>query len=110
MNTIRQASAKLNVSEMYLRKMIAQGKIKTQQVAISEKVWRHEISDDELKAFAARTSQHTSREDGRNKFNVYMTAAEEKKVREALKAAKLDAVAELLVRSNPSKKSEAAPQ
>ncbi len=104
--SIRQSAVKLGVSEMYLRKMIAQGKIQTVKVAISDHVWRHEITSQELAAFKNRTSQRSSREDGRNKFVVYMNAAEEAKVREVLKGAKLPQIEQLLKRANPGKDSE----
>ncbi len=101
--SIRTAADHLKVSEMYLRKMIAQGKIQTTKVQISDHVWRHEISDAELAAFKARTSVRTSRDDGRNKFVAYMTAAEEAKVRKLLKDASLVDVERLIVRANPTK-------
>ncbi|MCJ7483548.1 MAG: hypothetical protein MUO31_11335 [Thermodesulfovibrionales bacterium] len=101
--TIREAAHKLAVSEMYLRKMVLEGKLPTTHVAISDKVWRHEISQAALDAFKARTGNRSSRDDGRNKFVVYMTTAEEKTVRESLKTLKLEAVDKLLGRANPSK-------
>jgi hypothetical protein len=101
--SIRKAADALEVSEMYLRKMISQGKIKTSKVAISEHVWRHEISAAELAAFKARSSNRSSRDDGRNKFVAYMTAAEEAQVRKLLKEAKLAEVEQLIKRANPAK-------
>jgi hypothetical protein len=101
--SIRKAADFLEVSEMYLRKQIKLGKIQTTKVAISDHVWRHEISSAELAAFKNRSSVRTSRDDGRNKFVVYMNATELAKVQQVLKEAKLDQVAALIARANPSK-------
>lgn len=101
--TIRTAAATLKVSEMYLRKMIRQGKISTSKVQVTDNVWRHEISEAELNRFSSRSKVRSSREDGRNKFNAYMNRAEEAKVRKVLTEAGLAEVAKLITRANTSK-------
>lgn len=100
--SIRESSKKLGVSEMYLRKCILEDKIHTTHVAISDKVWRHEISEDELAKFKVRSSNRSSRDDGRNKFTIYLSKSEEVKIRELLKTNNLDKVGALLQRANPS--------
>lgn len=98
--SIRSAASQLKVSEMYLRKMLSQGKIISEKEYISEKVWRHTISEDELKRFSEKTSVKTSREDSRNKFVIYLTSKEEEKVRKLLKSNELVEVESLLARAN----------
>jgi hypothetical protein len=105
--TLRQAAAKLEVSEMYLRKMVKLGKIATAKVQITENVWRHEISEADLSAFKARTSNRSSRNDGRNKFVVYLSHPEEAQLRAQLKALKMTDVEKLLTRANPGKTEKA---
>lgn len=104
--SIREAARALEVSEMYLRKQVNVGKIPTTKVQISENVWRHEISEKDLKAFKNRTSTRSSRDDGRNKFVVYLTHAEEARLRALMKSNALTDVDKLLARANPSKSSK----
>ena len=101
--SIRESSAKLGVSEMYLRKMISSGKIQTSKVQISDHVWRHEISSAELESFKNRTSNRTSREDGRNKYVIYLNTTEFGKIQKMLKEGGMGEVAKLLNRANPGK-------
>ena len=101
--TIRKAAIACQVSEMYIRKMIKQGKIETSKVADTANTWHHEISGAELARFKARSSIRTSREDGRNKFVAYMNAAEEAKVRQLLKDNALVDVERLISRANSTK-------
>ena len=104
--TIRTAAQALNRSEQYIRKCIREGKLDSTLVQVgSSNVQRHEITATELAKFSARTAVRSSREDGRNKYAAYMTAGEYKAVIAALNEAKLGAVAKLIVRANPSKKS-----
>lgn len=103
--SIHEASRLLNVSEMYIRKCILENKIKTQQVYISDHVWRHEISESEIQKFKSRTSNRSSRKDNRNKFTVYLSKSEEQKIRKVLtENTELSKLNELLNRTNNSKK------
>lgn len=99
--SIREAAQYLKVSEMYLRKRVNDGTIKTAKVNVLGDIWRHEISKADLDAFKQHTSNRSSRDDGRNKFVVYLTKAEEAQVRALFAANKLEAVAKLLSRANP---------
>lgn len=104
--TIRQASREMNVSEMYVRKLIKEGKLESELVTIpGTKIERHEISAESLKAFQERSSNRSSREDGRNKFTVYFTAAEYEQAVAKLSEIEGFDVAELLNRANPPKNS-----
>lgn len=100
--SIRESAQFLHVSEMYLRKKVNDGTLKTHRVQILGDIWRHEIEKADLLAFKAHTSNRSSRDDGRNKFVIYLSKSEESKVREMLKESKLDQVSALLQRANPS--------
>ena len=103
--TIRTAASKLKKSEQYIRKCIREGKLNSSLVQIgASKIKRHQISENDLQAFASRSSKRTSREDGRNKFVVYLTASEEASIRKILKTNSFENVEKLLARANPSKK------
>ncbi len=104
--TIRTGASKLGISEQYLRKCIREGKISTKLVKIGSNPnspQRHEISESELMKFKKRTSVRTSRDDGRNKFVVYLTKSEERVLRQLMSNNKLTNVEKLLKRANPSK-------
>jgi len=100
--SIREAAKYLKVSEMYLRKKVNDGTLKTSKVQVLGDIWRHQIAQADLDAFKARTNNRSSRDDGRNKFVVYLSKTEEATVRGLLKANKLEAVDKLLLRANPS--------
>ena len=101
--TIRTAANKLGVSEMYIRKCVLEGKIETKQVYFTEKTWRHEITPEALEKFNKSRGNSPHRRDGRNKFVIYLTKAEEQKVRKLLESANMQNVAKLLGRANPPK-------
>lgn len=107
MYTIRTAAKKLNKSEQYIRKCVREGKIETElnPIKAGSVTMRHEISEAELERFAKRTSNRSSREDGRNKYVAYLSQSEFKAVTELLRANKLTEVANLITRANPSKNS-----
>ncbi len=74
--TIKEAAAALNLSEVYIRRMISQKKLNTVQIRISENVWRHEIEEEEIKRWRSASASRTTRSDNRNKFNLYATGDE----------------------------------
>jgi hypothetical protein len=75
--SIKAAANKLNLSEVYIRRLISQDKLETNKVYISTQVWRHEITEEALLALEAKHTQtRTMRNDGRNKYTVYANAAE----------------------------------
>ena len=75
-NTIKNVSKRLGLSEVYVRRMIQQGKLETVKVQVSENVWRHEIPETVLQEWRNKSSAHTTRTDGRNKYTVYATTDE----------------------------------
>jgi hypothetical protein len=85
---LKQLSSKLAMDQMYVRKLVVSGKIESTIVPIKEgsKVMRHEISDEAVEKFLKTPRKSiTKREDGRNKFVVYLTSDEFKKVDQFLK-------------------------
>lgn len=100
--SIRESAQYLKVSEMYLRKKVNDGTLKTTRVNILGDIWRHEIAKTDLDAFKVHTSNRSSRDDGRNKFVIYLSKSEESKLRELLKVNNLEKVGQLLQRANPS--------
>lgn len=101
--SIRESAKYLGVSEMYLRKKVNDGTLNTHKVNILGDIWRHEINKADLDVFKSRTSNRSSRDDGRNKFTMYLSKVEESKLRELLKTNNLVNVEQLLERSNPPK-------
>lgn len=84
---IKSGAVYLGCDEMYLRKLIRDGKIKTNLVQIAgTKIWKHEIAEEELKGWKERARTHTSRTDGRNKYTVYANAQEIAAMQEWLKS------------------------
>jgi len=79
--TIPQAALALGLSEHYVRKAVRSGKLPTTKVATTAdgKTWRHEITREALEAWR-NTSVTRTREDGRNKFVVYMSPEEVEKL------------------------------
>lgn len=101
--TINQLAEKVELSPCYVRRMIHQGKLESKMVNISPKVQRHEITMTQYKTFRSKTSIRTTRNDGRNKFTVYLTSNEEVKMRKNLISNNQSEVEKLLSRTNVSK-------
>ena len=99
--TLRSAAVALNKSEQYLRKCVREGKLESTLVQVgASKIKRHEISASALEAFQNRSGARTSREDGRNKFVVYLTGEEYDELAATISE---KAYADLLTRANPTK-------
>lgn len=109
MATIRQTAQQMNVSEMYVRKLIKEGKLQSSlEVIPGTKIERHNISEASIIAFQKRASNRSSRDDGRNKFTLYATPKELEAIFKAINASdtlKNFNAAELITRANPPKNS-----
>ncbi len=92
--TIKAAAEALNLSEVYIRRMIHQKKLQTVKVAVNESVWRHEIAESELNKWRKSTSTRTTREDGRNKYTLYANEAEFAQIQKLIASAKIGAIVE----------------
>ena len=102
MYSIKSACNEIGMSEVYLRRMILQGKIPTVKTHVTENVWRHEMTEEVVMMLKKKHSSgtHTLRTDGRNKFTVYLNSEETSKLVELLKMNKLDL---LIERANKKK-------
>ena len=89
--TIKQWSVVSGLSEVYIRRMVLKGVIKTTKVEIAKNTFRHEITQEEFETFRA-TRNNTKREDGRNKFVLYGNLEEIKKVQELLQSNNIEAI------------------
>lgn len=77
MISIKQAVQFSGLSENYIRKAIAAGKLTTVKQFIGEtKIEKNWIDAAEFESWRATAGAHSKREDGRNKFVIYMTADE----------------------------------
>ena len=75
--SIKQAVKMSGLSENYIRKAIKKGDIQTTKELIgSTKVEKNWLDADQFNSWREAASQHSKREDGRNKFVVYMNADE----------------------------------
>jgi hypothetical protein len=88
--SIKQAAAALELSEVYIRRMIQQKKIVTVKVMVNESVWKHMIDESELNRWRKQTSTRSIRSDNRNKYNLYATEAELAEITKLLKANKIE--------------------
>lgn len=82
--TIKNAVQSSGLSENYIRKMIAKGELITTKELVpgTANNWRNVIQNwDEWRE---STKAHSPREDGRNKFVIYMNADEEAELRKLL--------------------------
>lgn len=76
--TINEASSKMNLTPFYVRKCIREGKLDSTLEQIGDtKVHRHIITLEELERFENRPKKQVGkREDGRNKYTIYLNLGE----------------------------------
>jgi len=86
MISIKQAVALSGLSEQYVRKAISKGDLTVTKglVRPDAKIPKNFISVTDFEAWRNKAGSHARREDGRNKFVIYMTADEEVKLRELI--------------------------
>lgn len=98
MYSIKSASSELGLSQVYIRRMIQQGKIQTNKTMIGDsEVWKHEIAESELNRWHSDSSKRTQRNDGRNKYTLYANDEELAQIRKLLEA---NDIGSILERSN----------
>jgi len=97
--TIKQAVAISGLSEVYIRKALKAGKLVATKVPVSDgsKNLRNEITVESFNAWRASAGTHSKREDGRNKFVLYMSEDEAKSLIEQISGMPF---AETLTRAN----------
>jgi hypothetical protein len=100
------AAKEVGLTPFRVRTAIRKGDLKThlEPVKDGSKTMKHIITEADLLAWRSATSSHTRRADGRNKYNMYMTAAEFEKVTALIADAKLETP---IVRANVHKAVEA---
>lgn len=88
MYSIKQAALELGVNELYVRKLIRDGKLSTQMVPVKpgSQVMKHLIPQAEIERHKAKGRSSSSRPDGRNKWVVYATPSEAAKLAEFCRA------------------------
>ena len=97
--TIKSLAKKFGHSEVYIRRMITQGKLLTTKEKIAKNTYRHIISTSDYNAWRASTVTRSKRVDNRNKFTIYLSPVEFKKL-DTLLEAKMPKVQKLLIRTN----------
>ena len=102
MLTIKQVCAEYALSQVYVRRMIQKGKIKTTKVKFNANQFKHIIAREEIEKWRATASTRARRADGRNKFTLYATPAERVILQNLLEEGKLELP---VVRANPPKTS-----
>lgn len=85
---IKEAAVYLGIDQMYMRKLLRDGKIPStmQPVKPGSEVHKHVIAEKDLEAWKVRGRSSSSRQDGRNKWVVYATKDEAAKLVEFCKA------------------------
>ncbi len=87
---IKEVSKVCNLSEVYVRRMILQGKLQTTKVQVSENVWKHCLTQSQVDELKLRKSTKTKRSDGRNKFTTYLNEQEKIEVQKFLEERKIE--------------------
>lgn len=70
--TIKSLAKKFGHSEVYIRRSITQGKLKTTKEKIAKNTYRHRISDLHYKEWRSSTISRSKRTDNRNKGVIYL--------------------------------------
>jgi hypothetical protein len=83
--SIKEAVVLSGLSENYIRKAISKGGLPvTKEFKGDTQIPKNWIDADAFEAWRAAASSHTKREDGRNKYVVYMTAEEEVELKQLI--------------------------
>jgi transposase-like protein len=107
--SIKAAAAKLGLSEVYVRRMIQQGKLVTEKTRVGDtEIWRHEITEETLTAWRKEAGARSTRTDGRNKFTLYATVEELTAIQKFLATSKNNAVIERANKPEDTKRRYAA--
>jgi hypothetical protein len=103
--SIKAAAIRLQLSEVYIRRLISQDKLITNKVPVSDNVWRHEIPESELLRLEGKHSNiRTQREDGRNKYTLYANLSELAQLQQLAKEAGIGVIIERANKAEDSKR------
>jgi hypothetical protein len=96
--SIKEVVKATGLSDNYVRKSIMSGKLEvTKELIPGTKIEKNWISVEEFNRWNVERKSHTQRDDGRNKFVLYMTPDELEKVQKLLEGLECG---ETLVRAN----------
>lgn len=75
---IKEAAAELGCDQQYVRKLIQKGKLEASLIPLKEgsSTKKYQISAESVAKYREATKTRTNRPDGRNKFVMYLSAAE----------------------------------
>lgn len=109
---ITDAAKEMGFTPQYVRQLIRKGTLLTvmKPIVPESLVKHHMVTRTEIDRYMGTTRRKTRREDGRNKFVMYMTLVELAKVKTVLKANDLKEVAETIRSWNPLKAVTARPK
>lgn len=88
---IKDVCEKFGLTPVYVRRMIQQGKIKTEKVEIGKNTFKHFINIEEIERWRASVSARSNREDGRSKFVLYASQEEMDKIQALLANEEIEA-------------------
>lgn len=75
--SIKEVCSELGLSEVYVRRMILKGKIKSEKVEIAANTYKHLIERSEVERWRKEVKGSArARSDGRNKYTIYGTKEE----------------------------------
>jgi hypothetical protein len=103
--SIKEACETLELSPVYVRRMIQKGVIKTNKVEIAKNTFKHEIEAEEIERWRNSIGNRSKREDGRLKFTLYASQDELQQIQKLLEDNTIEA---LIQRSNKVKAVEEA--
>jgi len=82
---IKDVCRLLDLSMVYVRRMILKGKIQSRKVEIGNNTYKHMILGSEIIRWRTDVGNRSRREDGRSKFTLYSTKEEFVRIQELLK-------------------------
>lgn len=88
--SIKEVCSELGLTEVYVRRMILKGKLKSEKIEIAQNTYKHLIERSEVERWRKEVKGSArTRKDGRNKYTLYGTKEEIEKVNELLQKNKL---------------------
>ena len=99
--SIKDVCEEYNLSQVYVRRSILKGKLKSHTITIAKNTTKHMMFREDVEAWRSLVGEGGSRrDDGRNKYNVYCTQEEYEKLQSLLEETHLELP---IQRSNPPK-------
>ena len=102
MNTIKELAKTSGFSEVYIRRAVQKGALKTERVKFNENQFKHMISAKNWENWRNSRKSRSQRKDGRNKFLTYATPTELAELEALIAKSALKGRIQI-VRANPPK-------